>query len=104
MPSFSKGGRIGSPQSDLTVEEQLAAGASTDDLVASGVLSDDYDPDSEYYDFTPLEPVEEHIPGPPMSDEEFELALARARWGSEVRRLGKDAPPRPPLPTLYVRE
>ena len=83
--------------SDLSVEEQLASGASVDDLVAAGVLYDDYDPDNqEEYDFTPLEPVEEIPEGPPMSEEAFEALMARARWGLEVHRLGKNAPPRPP--------
>jgi hypothetical protein len=58
--------------SDLSIEERLAAGASVDDLVAAGVLHDDYDPENDPdYDFTPLRPVEEFTPGPPMSDEEF---------------------------------
>ena len=66
--------------SDLSVEEQLAGGASVDDLIAAGVLYDDYDPDNDpAYSFTPL-PTEEEmaaqraaIPkGPPMSDAEFQ--------------------------------
>ena len=48
---------------DLSVEENLAGGASVDDLVAAGVLSDDYDPDNDpAYDFTP-EPTAEEIAG-----------------------------------------
>ena len=66
--------------SDLSVEEQLAGGASVDNLIAAGVLYDDYDPDNDpAYSFTPL-PTEEEmaaqraaIPeGPPISDAEFQ--------------------------------
>lgn len=46
--------------SDLSVEENLASGASVDDLVAAGVLYDDYDPDNDpAYDFTPAPTAEE---------------------------------------------
>ena len=46
--------------SDLSVEENLASGASVDDLVAAGVLYDDYDPDNDSgYDFTPERSLEE---------------------------------------------
>ena len=79
---YSQGGRISGASSGLegdTVEEQLAAGASVDGLVASGDLYDDYDPTSDDYDFTPLEPVEERAPGPPLSDEEFSALIARIR-------------------------
>lgn len=49
--------------SDLSVEENLASGASVDDLVAAGVLYDDYDPDNDpAYDFTP-EPTAEEMAG-----------------------------------------
>lgn len=82
--------------SDLSVEEKLASGASVDDLVAAGVLHDDYDPDNDpAYDFTPMEPAEVVLQGPGMTEEEFEASLARARWCLEARRLGKKAPPRP---------
>ncbi len=66
--------------SDLSVEEQLSGGASTDELIAAGVLYDDYDPENDpAYDFTPL-PTEEEMaarrasvaPSPPVSDEEFQ--------------------------------
>ena len=66
--------------SDLSVEEQLAGGASVDDLVAAGVLYDDYDPDNDpAYDFTP-EPTAAEMTEirvketrkTPMSDTEFQ--------------------------------
>ena len=64
--------------SDLSVEEQLAGGASVDDLVAAGVLYDDYDPDNDpAYDFTPLPPKKEIPEGPPLSEEDFEAAKKR---------------------------
>ena len=45
---------------DLSVEENLAGGASVDDLVAAGVLSDDYNPDNDSgHDFTPARSLEE---------------------------------------------
>jgi hypothetical protein len=65
--------------SDLSIEEKLAAGASVDDLIASGDLYDDYDPDGPDYDFTPLRPVESFTPGPPLSDEEFATRMNKAR-------------------------
>ena len=61
--------------SDLSVEEKLASGASVDDLVAAGVLQDDYDPDIEEYDFTPSPPEREPSDGFPVSDEEFEARM-----------------------------
>ena len=69
--------------SDLSVEENLAGGASVDDLVAAGVLYDDYDPDNDSgYDFTPERSLEEiaaeakETPKmPPMSDAEFKALL-----------------------------
>ncbi|MEO1792683.1 MAG: hypothetical protein AAFR25_10720 [Cyanobacteria bacterium J06629_19] len=82
--------------SDLSVEEKLASGASVGDLVAAGVLQDDYDPDSEEYDFTPLEPVEEIPEGPGISDEEFNASLARTRWFLEMHRSGKNSSQMPP--------
>ncbi|EDX82764.1 hypothetical protein S7335_1067 [Synechococcus sp. PCC 7335] len=62
--------------SDLSVEEQLAGGASIDDLVDAGVLDDDIDRDSNH-EFTPM-PTEEEMAareaaayqGPPLSTEE----------------------------------
>ena len=66
--------------SDLSVEEQLSSGASVDDLIAAGVLYDDYDPENDpTWFFTPL-PTAEEIAAqreavtkkPPMSDAEFE--------------------------------
>jgi hypothetical protein len=76
--------------SDLSIEERLAAGASVDDLVAAGVLHDDYDPENDPdYFFTPLRPVEEFTPGPPMPDEEFEALLKRASAFSDLARERK---------------
>lgn len=96
-PSFGRDAALHEyATSDLSVEEQLASGASVDDLVAAGVLYDDYDPDNDpAYNFTPLPPKREIPVGPPVSKEEFEAAMAKARWGSDVHRLRKDAPPRP---------
>ncbi len=68
---------------DLSVEENLAGGASVDDLISAGVLYDDYDPDNNpVYDFTP-EPTAaemaarrvEASKSPPMSDVEFKALL-----------------------------
>jgi hypothetical protein len=65
--------------SDLSVEELLASGADVGDLVSAGVLYDDYDPDNDPdYFFTPLRPVEEFTPGPPMSDEEFKVWMNKS--------------------------
>ena len=69
--------------SDLSVEEQLAGGASVDDLVAAGVLYDDYDPDNDpAYLFTPERSLEEIAAQraaapkkPPMSDAEFKARM-----------------------------
>lgn len=95
---FSQGGRIsGASSTDETIEGQLAAGASVDDLVASGALHDDYDPTSNDYDFTPLPTEEEETPVRFMSRRELDSRLARLRWFSIQRRLGKDAPPMPPI-------
>ena len=66
--------------SDLSIEEQLAGGASVDDLIAAGVLYDDYDPDNDpTYSFTPARSLEEIAAeakqahkASPMSDAEFE--------------------------------
>ena len=98
-PSFGRDAELHEyATSDLSVEEQLAGGASVDDLVAAGVLYDDYDPDNDpAYNFTPLEPVEEISEGIPMSEEEFQASLAGARWCMEVHRLGKNASPNPPI-------
>ena len=47
-PSFGRDAELHRyATSDLSVEEQLASGASVDDLVAAGVLYDDYDPDND---------------------------------------------------------
>lgn len=71
--------------SGLSIEEQLAAGASVDDLVATGVLYDDYDPDNDPdYDFTPL-PTEKEIARSlaisskcdPMAEEEFQSLIKK---------------------------
>jgi hypothetical protein len=79
-------------RSDLSVEELLASGADVGDLVLAGVVYDDYPAGHE---FTEEVPEEEAYDGPPRSQEEIELLKARLRWGSEVHRLGKNAPPRP---------
>ena len=69
--------------SDRSVEEQLSGGASVDDLIAAGILYDDYDPDNDpAYSFTPL-PTEEEMAArraavtkkPPMSDAEFKARM-----------------------------
>jgi hypothetical protein len=73
--------------SDLSVEEQLSGGASVDDLIAAGVLYDDYDPDNDpAYSFTPR-PTEEEMAAQraavtkktPMSDSEFEERMNNLR-------------------------
>ena len=69
--------------SDLSVEEQLAGGASVDDLITAGVLYDDYDPDNDpAYSFTPAPTAEEMdkqrelaLNAPPVSEEEFKAQL-----------------------------
>lgn len=68
--------------SDLSVEEQLAGGASIEDLTAAGVLYDDYNPDD--YDYTPLRPVQEVPAGPPMPEEEFEALKKRLFRYSDI--------------------
>ena len=79
--------------SDLSIEEKLASGASISDLISAGVLHDDY---SAGHDFTEEEEVvEEEYDEPPMSQEDIDSLKARLRWGIDVHRLGKDAPPRP---------
>lgn len=97
--SFSQGGRVSGASggtTDGTVEEQLAAGASVDDLIASGALYDDYDPTSDDYDFTPLPSEEDQTPERTRSREEIDAWRARMHWFTVQRRLGKDAPPMPP--------
>ena len=85
--------------SDLSVEEQLAGGASVDDLVAAGVLYDDYDPDNDpAYDFTPLPPKKEIPEGPPMSEEEFEALMAVGDWYNSGRYLREDPSNKPIVP------
>lgn len=81
--------------SGLSIEEQLAAGASADDLVATGVLYDDYDPDNDpNYFFTPLRPVEvPEMPG--MSQEEFEVEMAISDWYNSGRYLREDPSNKP---------
>ena len=85
--------------SDLSVEEQLASGASVDDLVAAGVLNDDYDPDNDpAYDFTPL-PEEGRIPeGPGMSKERFDALTAVSDWYNSGRYLREDPSNKPVVP------
>lgn len=88
-PSFGRDAELHRyATSDLSVEEKLAGGASVDDLISAGVLYDDYDPDNDpAYFFTPL-PTEEEIARdraeaskvPPMSDEEFAAAMAKATF------------------------
>lgn len=58
--------------SDLSVEEQLAGGASVDDLVAAGVLYDDYDPDNNpNYLFSSAAIKKDSSEGLSVSEEEF---------------------------------
>lgn len=93
--------------SGLSVEEQLAAGASVDGLISAGVLYDDYDPDNDPdYLFTPL-PTEEEIARDrekaskctPMSDEEFEAEIALGDWYNSGRYLMEDPSNKPVLPS-----
>ena len=86
--------------SDLSVEENLASGASVDDLVAAGVLYDDYDPDNNpVYSFAPL-PTEEEMAAqkeaatkkPPMSDAEFKARMnAVCRYSRMAAEHRKEA-------------
>ncbi|MEL7144622.1 MAG: hypothetical protein AAFZ17_01075 [Cyanobacteria bacterium J06650_10] len=85
--------------SDLSVEEKLASGASIDDLVAAGVLQDDYDPDSEEYDFTPLPAKKEVSKENPMSEEEFETLMAVGDWYNSGRYLSEDPSNKPGSPS-----
>ncbi len=85
--------------SGLSIEEQLAAGASVDGLIVAGVLYDDYDPDNDpAYDFTPLESLEEIPAGPPMSKEEFEAEMALGDWYNSGRYMREDPSNKPVLP------
>ena len=86
--------------SDLSVEENLASGASVDDLVAAGVLYDDYDPDNNpVYSFTPERSLEEiaaeakEAPKkPPMSDAEFKARMnAVCRYNKMAAEHRKEA-------------
>ena len=71
--------------SDLSVEEQLAGGASVDDLISAGVLHDDYDPDNDpAYSFTPEPIVEEYTPGSPIPEEEFKAQMQEATKHSRM--------------------
>jgi len=84
--------------SDLSVEEQLSGGASVDDLIAAGVLYDDYDPDNDpASSFTPERSLEEiaaeakEVPkAPPMSDAEFQADVREyfkyGRMAAEYRK------------------
>ena len=76
-PSFGRDAELHEyATSDLSVEEQLAGGASVDDLVEAGVLQDDYDPDNDPdYFFTTEPPERAFTPGPPMPKEEFKALL-----------------------------
>ena len=86
--------------SDLSVEEQLAGGASVDDLITAGVLYDDYDPDNDpAYSFTPAPTAEEMAEqreavtdSPPMSEEEFEARMNQAlRYNNLAAEYRKQA-------------
>ena len=92
-PSFGKDAELHQyATSDLSVEEKLASGASVDDLVAAGVLQDDYDPDSEEYDFTPSPPERHPSEGSPVSDEEFEARInASLRYCNMATEYRKNA-------------
>lgn len=84
--------------SDLSVEEQLAGGASVDDLISAGVLYDDYDPENNpAYDFTSrltvveIAALQKRVPqAPPVSDEEFQADMQAhtkySRLATEFRR------------------
>ena len=88
-PSFGRDAELHEyATSDLSVEEQLAGGASVDDLVEAGVLQDDYDPDNDPdYFFTPEPPERAFTPGPPMPKEEFE---ARMKASSKYSNMAAD--------------
>ena len=60
--------------SDLSVEEQLAGGASVDDLVAAGVLHDE-DQRTDFPSPIRLEDIT-HASGAPMSEEEIKEWLS----------------------------
>lgn len=84
--------------SDLSVEEQLSGGASVDDLISSGVLYDDYDPDNDpAYSFTPLPTAEEMAKrkakapkGAAISEAEFQAQMKdyfkHGRMAAEYRK------------------
>lgn len=93
-PSFGRDAELYEyATSDLSVEEQLAGGASVDDLVAAGVLYDDYDPDNDpAYDFTPEPPKREIPVGSGMSDEEFETYKRTAfRYSNMAKEYRKQS-------------
>lgn len=77
-PSFGRDAELHEyAVSDLSVEEQLAGSAGVDDLIAAGVLYDDYDPDNDPdYSFNPLPPKQEIPEGPPMSEGEIKEWLS----------------------------
>lgn len=74
--------------SDLSVGEQLAGGASVDDLVAAGVLYDDYAPEGDPdYSFTPLEPLPDLPDGPPVPEE---ILTARVNASLRCNRMAEE--------------
>lgn len=103
-PSFGRDAELHEyAVSDLSVEEQLAGGASVDDLIAAGVLYDDYDPDNDpAYFFTPLPTAEEierdRVKASPMSKEEFEAEMAILDWYNSGRYMREDPSNKPVLP------
>ncbi len=72
-PSFGRDAELHEyAVSDLSVEEQLADGAGVDDLIAAGVLYDDYDPDNDpAYLFSAAAMKKDKLEGPSISEEEF---------------------------------
>lgn len=77
--------------SGLTVEEQLAGGATVGDLISAGVLYDDYPAGCDFTEEVPA-PRQDL---PPRTKEETEKLIAKLKRGIKAGRLGKDAPPRP---------
>lgn len=94
--SVSGDGYLGElSSSGLTVEEQLAGGATVGDLISAGVLHDDYPAGC---DFTEEVPEPQKYDGPPMSEEEFEYHMAIAEWYNSGRYLTEDASNKPVRP------
>ena len=99
-PSFGRDAELHEyATSDLSVEEQLAGGASVDDLVEAGVLQDDYDPDNDPdYFFTAEPPAEKPTSGLEMSQERFEAVIAVGDWYNSRRYLRENPSNKPVVP------